>query len=104
VGHYKFENQIPTIDHAPDAVFSGYTIMGLISFPVGPGKIKFGSGMVGSSLGFMMEASYGIRIGGVLDIRGGIRSTEVLEGKTSYETSLGHTGWMDGVILLGINL
>ena len=29
--------------------------MGIVSFPAGPGKIKVGLGMVGSSAGFSME-------------------------------------------------
>ena len=37
--------------------------MGIMSFPAGPGKIKIGAGMVGSSFGYTMESSYGIRIG-----------------------------------------
>jgi len=58
--------------------------MGIISFPAGPGKIKFGVGMVGASAGFSMEASYGMRIGN-LEIRGGIRSTETGRFKDLFE-------------------
>jgi hypothetical protein len=104
VGTFKFENKIPSQVNPPDDTYSGITGMGIISFPAGPGKIKFGGGIVGKSPGFMMEASYGIKIGGTLDVRGGIRATEVLNGETSKNTVLGHTGWMDGVLLLGINL
>ena len=78
--------------------------MGIISFPAGPGKIKFGLGLVGSSAGFSMEASYGLRIGEMLEIRGGIRSTEALTAKTSESAEIGRAGWMDGQIVLGINL
>ena len=83
---------------------SGITAMGIISFPAGPGKIKFGAGLVGSSPGFSMEASYGIRIGEMVEVRGGIRSTEALNAKTSASNELGRTGWMDGQIVLGVNL
>jgi hypothetical protein len=51
-----------------------------------------------------MEASYGFRVGGILDIRGGIRSNEVLGGKSANDIELGRLGWMDGQIVLGINL
>jgi len=104
VGTFNFENQIPTSVNRPGDTYKGIVGMGILSFPAGPGKIKIGSGVVGKSLGFMMEASYGFKVGGVLDIRGGIRATEVLNGTTSKELNLGHTGWMDGVLLLGINL
>ena len=50
-----------------------------------------------------MEATYGFKIGGILDIRGGIRSTEVLGGKSAGLINMGHIGWMDGVVVLGIN-
>ena len=50
-----------------------------------------------------MEASYGIRIG-TLEVRGGIRSTETFMAKTSESVELGRAGWMDGQIVLGVNL
>ena len=99
VGTFKFEHDMPP----KKDLYNGITAMGLISFPAGPGKIKFGAGIVGASPAFMMEASYGFKVGGILDIRGGIRSTEVMEGKTTEELLLGRTGWMDGVLVLGIN-
>lgn len=104
LGTFSFENQVPSAINKPGDTYKGMVALGLLSFPAGPGKIKVGTGLVGNSLGFMMEASYGIRIGGILDVRGGIRATEVLNGTTSKELNLGHTGWMDGVLLLGINL
>ena len=87
-----------------DESFSGVTAMGIVSFPAGPGKIKVGVGFVGSSPGFSMEASYGIRLGGMVEIRGGIRSTEALMAKTSQSVEIGRAGWMDGQIVLGVNL
>ena len=99
VGTFKFQHDMPP----KTDTYNGVTAMGLISFPAGPGKIKFGAGIVGASPAFMMEASYGFKVGGILDIRGGIRSTEVMEGKTTEELLLGRTGWMDGVLVLGIN-
>ena len=49
-------------------------------------------------------ATYGFRVGGILDVRGGIRSTEAMTAKTANELQLGHIGWMDGLVVLGINL
>ena len=99
VGTFKFEHDMPP----KKDLYNGITAMGLISFPAGPGKIKFGAGIVGASPAFMMEASYGFKFGGILDIRGGVRSTEVMNGETTEKSVLGRTGWMDGVLLLGIN-
>ena len=106
-GNFKFTNaNYQEINGSPvalDATFSGITIMGIMSFPAGPGKIKIGAGMVGSSFGYTMESSYGVRIGS-MEVRGGIRSTEALSGKTADSVELGRVGWMDGQIVLGINL
>ena len=112
VGTFNFENAIPQIVEqggekkqlAPGDTYSGITAMGLMSFPAGPGKIKIGAGIVGSAAGFMMEASYGFRVGGILDVRGGIRSTEALSAESAGAITLGRAGWMDGQIVLGINL
>ena len=108
VGSFKFENaKFSTV--GDDVInlgetFSGITAMGIIAFPAGPGKIKIGGGVIGSSPGFMFEASYGISVAGILDIRAGVRSTEVMEGTTEAGLKIGRTGWMDGQIVLGINL
>ena len=107
VGNFKFTNanyqEISGSPVALNTTFSGITLMGIMSFPAGPGKIKIGAGMVGSSFGYTMESSYGIRIGS-MEVRGGIRSTEALSGKTADSVNLGRVGWMDGQIVLGINL
>ena len=65
---------------------------------------KFGGGVVGSSPGFMFEAAYGMRIAGIMDVRLGVRSTEVMDGTTTLGKKIGRTGWMDGQVVLGINL
>jgi len=107
VGNFKFENaaftQIENNVIPIDDTYSGITLMGIMSFPAGPGKIKIGTGLVGSSLGFTMESSYGVRIGS-LSVRAGIRSTEALSAKTAGGIDMGRSGWMDGQIVLGINL
>ena len=109
IGTFKFENKIAKQDADGSLrklgdTYGGITAMGILAFPAGPGKIKLGTGIVGASPGFIMEATYGFRIGGVLDIRGGFRSTEVINATTTEELELGHTGWVDGIIVLGINL
>ena len=85
-----------------EAEIKGVSALGLVSIPAGPGKIKIGSGIFGSSFGFMFEATYGIALGS-LDIRLGMRSTEIMSANDSSDRSLGHLGWMDGLIVLGVN-
>ena len=84
------------------AELKGASALVLVSIPAGPGKIKMGSGIFGSSLGFMFEASYGIAMG-ALDVRIGMRTTEVMGAIDSADRSLGHLGWMDGLMVLGVN-
>ena len=109
IGTFNFENAIAKQEADGSLLelgdtFTGISAMGILAFPAGPGKIKLGTGIVGSSPGFIMEATYGFRIGGILDIRGGFRSTEVINATTKAGYKLGHTGWVDGIIVLGINL
>ncbi len=100
IGTFNYKEAVP-----PELdTYSGILAMGIMAFPAGPGKIKFGGGIVGSSPGFMFEASYGMRIAGIMDIRAGVRSTEVMDGTTSLGKKIGRTGWMDGQIVLGVNL
>ena len=40
---------------------------------------------------------------GTLDMRLGIRTTEVMSAIDSVERELGHLGWMDMVVVLGVN-
>lgn len=84
------------------AELKGVSAVALVSIPAGPGKIKIGSGLFGKSMGFMFEATYGIALG-ALDIRIGMRSTEVMSATDSIDRSLGHLGWMDGLMVLGVN-
>lgn len=100
VGTFNFTHDLPPLEDT----YSGISAIGYMAFPAGPGKIKIGTGIVGASLGFMMEATYGFRVGGILDVRGGIRSTEAITAKTANNLQLGHIGWMDGLVVLGINL
>jgi len=84
------------------AEIRGVSALALVSIPAGPGKIKIGSGIFGSSFGFMFEATYGIALGS-LDLRIGMRSTEIMSATDSAERSFGHLGWMDGLMVLGVN-
>jgi len=84
------------------AELKGLSALALVSIPAGPGKIKMGTGVFGKSMGFMFEATYGIAMG-ALDIRVGMRTTEVMSAIDSADRSLGHLGWMDGLMVLGVN-
>ena len=99
VGSFKFENAKFNEDNPAIQIgetFSGITAMGIISFPAGPGKIKFGLGLVGSSPGFSMEASYGLRIGEMLEIRGGVRFTEEITCQNPESGGNVWGGWEGG--------
>ncbi len=85
-----------------EAEIKGVSALALVSIPAGPGKIKIGSGIFGKSMGFMFEATYGIAMGS-LDLRIGMRSTEIMSANDSADRSLGHLGWMDGLMVLGVN-
>ena len=85
-----------------EAEIKGVSALALVSIPAGPGKIKIGSGIFGKSMGFMFEATYGVALGS-LDIRIGMRSTEIMSANDSADRSLGHLGWMDGLMVLGVN-
>ena len=97
VGTFGFKDLSPR-----EAELKGITAMGIVSFPAGPGKIKGGAGVIGTSPGFIFEATYGMAIG-TLDMRLGIRTTEVMSATDSVERELGHLGWMDMVVVLGVN-
>ena len=91
------------IDLTPrQAELKGISGVLLAAIPAGPGKIKMGTGFFGKSMGFMFEATYGIALGS-LDLRFGLRSTELMSAIDSKDKSLGHLGWMDGVMALGVN-
>ena len=85
-----------------EAELKGVSAVALISIPAGPGKIKMGTGIFGKSMGFMFEATYGIAMG-ALDLRIGMRSTEIMGATDSVDRSFGHLGWMDGLMVLGVN-
>ena len=91
------------IDLTPrSAELKGVSGVLLAAIPAGPGKIKMGTGIFGKSMGFIFEATYGIALGS-LDLRLGLRSTELMSAIDDKDKSLGHLGWMDGVMALGVN-
>ena len=102
-GNYGFEDSMPP----KTAELKGITAMGITSFPVGPGKIKVGIGIIGSSVGSMFESSYGIKLGS-LSIRVGVRYAKVLtpgaDVKKSFLVEPSTLNWMDGLVAVGISL
>ena len=89
VGTFKFEHDMPP----KTDTYSGFTIMGITGLSAGPLKIKVGAGKVGSSKVSMKEGSLGFRIGGILDIWGGIRSTDVIAASSTESLELGDLSW-----------
>ena len=102
-GSYGFEDSMPP----KTAQLKGITAMGITSFPLGPGKIKAGIGVIGSSVGSMFESSYGIKLGS-LSVRVGVRYAKVLtpgaDVKEAFLIEPSTLNWMDGLVAVGINL
>ncbi|NOZ75420.1 MAG: hypothetical protein GXO90_08615 [FCB group bacterium] len=98
-GTFSFSNYLPV-----GGKYAGNTIVGLLSFPAGPGQVKVGYGQIGGYSGFIAENSYGFSIGNVMGLRFGVRSTTSFGVKNSKSAHLGTTSWMDGFVTLGFNL
>jgi hypothetical protein len=99
VGTFRFENYLPV-----GGEYAGTVMLGILTFPAGPGQVKFGGGIVGNRFGFIAETSYGLALGNTLEIRAGVRSTTVSNVKDTKQNYLGTVSWMDGLITLGFNL
>ena len=97
IGTFGFTDLTPR-----EAELKGVSAIILAAIPAGPGKIKIGTGVFGQSVGFVFEATYGLALGS-LDLRFGLRSTELMSAIDDKDRSLGHLGWMDSVMALGIN-
>ncbi len=97
-GTFAFENYMPS-----GGKYKGNTIMGLLSFPAGPGQVKLGVGKIGGYYGYFAETSYGLALGNILDIRVGVRGTSALGVIDSNSNELGTASWLDGLVILGIN-
>ena len=90
VGTFGFENS----DMSPATDFyKGVIVMGITGLSIGPLKIKVGAGQVGSSMAFIKEGTLGFRIGGILDIWGGFRSTDVKAAHSTESLELGNLSW-----------
>ena len=98
IGNFGFEDAMPP----QTATLKGITVMGILAFPAGPGKVKIGGGLVGKAFGVMAEATYGLRIG-PMDVRAGARTTEVIGAKTNENMPI-RAAWWDGLLSIGINL
>ena len=103
LGTYGFEDSMPP----KTSELKGITAMGITSFPVGPGKIKLGIGIIGSSVGSMFESSYGFQFG-TLSLRVGVRYVRVLtpgsDVKEAFTIEPETLNWMDGLVAVGINI
>jgi len=97
-GTFAFENYMPS-----SGDYKGSTIMGLLSFPAGPGQVKLGGGKIGDYYGYFAETSYGLALGNILDIRVGVRATSASGVIDSNENELGTASWLDGLVTLGVN-
>jgi len=97
-GVFGFENYMPA-----GGEFKGSTIMGLLSFPAGPGQVKLGGGKIGEYTGYFAETSYGLAIGNILDVRVGVRATSATGVIDSNDNELGTASWLDGLVTLGVN-
>jgi len=89
VGTFGFEHGAPP---ATDT-YKGVIVMGITSLSAGPLKIKVGAGKVGSSTAFIKEGTLGFRIGRILDIWGGFRSTDVKAASSTESLELGDLSW-----------
>tara|TARA_B100000427_G_scaffold68396_1_gene54768 strand:- start:316 stop:1101 length:786 start_codon:yes stop_codon:yes gene_type:complete len=99
VGTFNFKNYLPR-----GGEYKGIHATGILSFPAGPGQVKFGAGLVGGGMGIVAENTYGMSIGSALDLRFGLRSTTSFGAKDSKKYDLGTVSWMDGIIALGFSL
>ena len=102
-GTYGFKDSMPP----GESELKGITAMALTSFPIGPGKIKAGIGVIGGSVGSMFESSYGMKLGS-LSVRVGVRYASVLtpgtDVKDAFVVEPEKLNWMDGLVAVGINL
>ena len=98
IGFFSFKDQMPP----QTGELKGLTVMGLLAFPAGPGKVKVGGGLAGKAFGIMAEATYGLMIG-PMDLRLGFRTTEILNAETNEGVPM-RAAWQDGIVSIGINL
>ena len=101
LGTVKFEDYYPPAT----ATYSGMTLIGLVSIPAGASQVKLGGGLVGSSVGMIVESTYGLTIGNALGARFGMRFTGSTGAKNSEDVAFeGPASWLEGVFVLAITL
>ena len=101
LGTMKFEDYYPPAT----ATYSGMTLIGLVSIPAGASQVKLGGGLVGGSVGIMVESTYGLTIGNALGVRLGMRYTGSTGAKNSEDIAFeGPASWVEGVFVLAITL
>jgi hypothetical protein len=101
LGTMKFEDYYPPAT----ATYSGMTLIGLVSIPAGASQVKLGGGLVGGSVGIIVETTYGLTIGNALGIRLGMRYTGSAGAKNSEDEPFeGPASWLEGVFVLAVTL
>ena len=106
IGTFDFKKTNPFNEQ-----YTGMMVTATLSIPAGPGKFKLGTGMIGGNFGFMLENSYGLSLGEMFILSLGIRSTTAFnvivdnpERPDDLENDLGNVSWIDGLLIIGINL
>ena len=101
LGTMKFEDYYPPAT----ATYAGMTLIGLVSIPAGASQVKLGGGLVGGSVGMIVESTYGLTIGNALGIRLGMRYTGSTGAKNSEDVPFeGPASWVEGVFVLAVTL
>ena len=100
LGTMKFEDYYPPAT----ATYSGMTLIGLVSIPSGASQVKIGGGLVGGSIGTIVESTYGFTIGNALGVRLGLRYTGSAGAKNSEDSKLGVASWLEGVLILAVTI
>ena len=101
LGTMKFEDYYPPAT----ATYAGMTLIGLVSIPAGASPVKLGGGLVGGSVGMIVESTYGLTIGNALGIRLGMRYTGSAGAKNSEDEPFeGPASWLEGVFVLAVTL
>ena len=101
LGTMKFEDYYPPAT----ATYAGMTLIGLVSIPAGASQVKLGGGLVGGSVGMIVETTYGLTIGNALGIRLGMRYTGSTGAKNSEDVPFeGPASWLEGVFVLAVTL
>ena len=101
LGTMKVEDYYPPAT----ATYSGMTLIGLVSIPAGASQVKLGGGLVGGSVGMIVETTYGLTIGNALGIRLGMRYTGSAGAKNSEDVPFeGPASWLEGVFVLAVTL